>query len=162
MKIIFFSLFLLISTGVHSQVGQSQTKSEMESALGRKEIGSATVSGYHIADFFKDEELGTYTIRYHNAEYRTITDYQSLSFKASEDDIDYLFNEILKAYKTDEPMTIRLGEQEVMFKRFMKKSMSVSPMGQGAVGFFYIDAQRLHNLFGKPFDKKAWKNYLKQ
>ena len=92
-----------------------------------------------------------------NQDYFTITDIASIMFHATPDEMDSLFEMFKTILKTGEKQTLNLGD----------KRLTVSRIGKDTIwfytsdGFFDCNAAALHALFGKSWNKKAWKACLK-
>lgn len=114
--------------------------------------GTATLRTASIIDGKQYYYLG-----WQNQDYQTITDIASIMFHATPDEMDSLFETFKTILKTGKKQTLNLGD----------KVLTVSKLGKNTIwfytsdGFFDCNAAQLHMLFGKKFDKKQWKSFLK-
>ncbi len=106
--------------------------------------------GYPRLDFYKKEDGNNlYYLTYINLEYAKIRDTKTISFYASQDDLEYLFNFLMDGFKTKETRSITLGEDEITIK---KKSLSIIVSvyhSNSTNGFFYLSKRQTERLFGK-------------
>ena len=101
-----------------------------------------------------------YVLSYKNAEYQTIFDIHSIGFYATEAELEYLFNELKKGFKSKEELKLNIGKTTIMFRKFMKSNIYISNL-DGSGSWFSIPPNLFYELFGKKYDKKEFKSYLK-
>ena len=92
-----------------------------------------------------------------NQDYSTITDIASIMFHATPDEMDSLFEMFKTILKTGEKQTLNLGDKRLSVSRIAKDTIWFYTSD----GFFDCNAAALHALFGKPWNKKEWKSFLK-
>ena len=165
MKAALTIITLLFTISLTAQIGKGASTEQKDKNKGKVIIGQAITLGNVMAELnrvnsLRDDEGRTFhVLLYRNSEYRYLTDFKALNFYASSDDIDYLFNELALALKNQEERSITLGDDKLTYQPFMKKNIAFWALNAG--GIHYLSPEHLHNLFGKKFDKKAWKAFLK-
>lgn len=158
-------LALFFTVSLTAQIGKGTSAKQENENTGKVVIGQCISLGNVMAELqrfntVKDSENRTlHILLYRNSEYSYITDFKALNFYASSDDIDYLFNELTLALKNQEERSITLGDDKLTYQPFMKKNLAFWAQKEG--GIHYLTPQDLHALFGKKFDKKTWKAFLK-
>lgn len=151
-------LFFIFSSKTFAQISEVDTSNENET-IGEIALysatqmnGSATLKKMRVIDGKQYYYLG-----WQNQKYKTITDIVSLSFHATPKELDALFEMLAEVIKTGNEKTINLGSQRVVLSRIGKNMIFFFTSD----GYFDCNAAALHKLFGKQWDKKAWKAYLK-
>jgi len=90
-----------------------------------------------------------YTLRYRNMEYQHIDEYDSFSFTASDEEIEYLYNFFLEQMSDKSGKTIELGENKI-FARKMGKAVRISDTTPGVIdNNFWLLKKDLERFFGK-------------
>lgn len=133
-----------------------------EKASVGKTIGKAEWYGNWYAELKKTnvDNKDYYVLSYKNAEYQTIFDIHSIGFYATEAELEYLFNELKKGFKSKEELKLNIGKTTIMFRKFMKSNIYISNL-DGSGSWFSIPPNLFYELFGKKYDKKEFKSYLK-
>ena len=151
---------LFISAPVFAQIEVAKEKKE-DKIIGEAYLpnGSATMKmlGEKIGD--KDYVW----LGFQNQEYQSISDIKSVMFAATEEDLDGLFDILKEIIKTDKEQEIKLGTNYILnASKFSDSSIFMYFFkGSRKNGYFTLSPSGLHQLFGKEFDKKEWKQYLK-
>ena len=151
MKKLIVGLIFLISISVNAQIKQVEKSLYVE--IGKVGGIGAFVSSLSV---IKDTAVGgtnRYLWMYNNLKYQTITDINSISFTATDEDLDGLYQSLktqVLAEKGTEN-TLELGQSRINFKTY--RALGVSSLmiyDYSEVGaFFYITAKQLDKLFGK-------------
>tara|TARA_R100001440_G_scaffold74908_1_gene100949 strand:+ start:513 stop:1013 length:501 start_codon:yes stop_codon:yes gene_type:complete len=159
-------VFFLFSSHLFSQIGQA-TDVEKPKLLG-KEVnlyGTQGINGsVRIFVIGKTNENGQklYTLKFQNQEYEVLQDGVSVPFYASATELDYLFNQMKMVFKMDKSETkvIPVGDSKFVITKVNSNEILISIDGQKN-GYFNVTPAGLHILFGKRWNKKKWKAYLK-
>lgn len=159
-------IVLFFTINLSAQIERSASEDRKNKEIGKLIIGERLdQNGQVRAQLVKyskiEDELGKkmYTLLFRNAKYKKVIDLKSVSFYATDNDLDLLFDEFALALKNQEKRSIKLGNETLYYEPFVKINLIIS--AQNAGGFFYITDIDLHNLFGKTYNKKTWKKYLK-
>lgn len=155
-------LFLLIASCVFTfgQIGKTNDNQLPETTL----IGEVTNPVGFVASLKKSviDEDNFYMLSFKNYEYQYLVDAEVLSFNATNDEIEYLFLELKKGFKSKSLVTLDVGKSKLMFKQYINKKNLIITVSGDASGFFSLSGKQLHTLFNKPFNKKEFKEFLKQ
>ena len=155
-------LFLLLIAPVFGfgQIGKINDNQLPETTL----IGEVTNPIGFIASLKKSVIDGDnfYMLSFRNFEYQYLVDAEVLSFNATDDEIEYLFLELKKGFKSKSLITLDVGKSKLMFKQYINKKNLIITVSGDASGFFSLSGKQLHTLFNKPFNKKEFKEFLKQ
>ena len=158
MKIKTLLLFILISANAFSQIAEV-SPSDSPVIIGEVDIfGASGINGSAVL-----QEMGIidgkqyYYLGFQNQEYKTITDITSVSFHATKDELDTLFEMLKSVFKSGQEKVINLGDSKITLSLLSKNLLWFYTSD----GHFNCTPAGLHKLFGKQWDKKAWKAYLK-
>ena len=154
-------LLLLIAPVLgFGQIGKINDNQLPETTL----IGEVTNPVGFIASLKKSVIDGDnfYMLSFRNFEYQYLVDAEVLSFNATNDEIEYLFLELKKGFKSKSPVTLDIGKSKIMFKQYISNKNLIITVSGDANGFFSLTGKQLHTLFNKPFNKKEFKEFLKQ
>ena len=167
MRTIFTIVALIFTLSLSAQIGESSGEKEQKTLGGIVTLlngyetnGSAQISINETTD---DNGNPYYMLSFQNQEYTTLTDTQIAGFFASSEDLDYLFGEMKKVFKTKETTSIPLGRSNMRISYMeLSKSLFIQMRGQ-AKGNFKLNVRQFYNLFGRgsELSKKSWKAYLK-
>jgi len=172
MKKIIIAITLLFAASSFAQIGEAEKKSESVT------IGEVNLLEYGIigdlngraslnkSDTENEEGKAYYTIAFQNQEYKTITDIKVNGFFADQEDLNYLFDEMVKVLKTGQEVEIMLGKRKITLSRLMGGKKGTLVYWADGGSHFYLSDQQLYVLFGKGNDWKkdewnneAWKRY---
>ena len=140
-----------------AQIGKTEKANE-----GYATIGKAEWYGFWYAEL-KKTNIGNkdfYMLSYRNAEYQTVVDTHNIGFNATESELEYLFNELKKGFKSDEELKLNIGETTIMFKKYMKSNIYIANL-DGSGSWFSVPPNLFYELFGKEYNKKEFKLFLK-
>ncbi len=154
-------LLLLIAPVLgYGQIGKINDNQLPETTL----IGEVTNPLGFIASLKKSVIDGDnfYMLSFRNFEYQYLVDAEVLSFNATNDEIEYLFLELKKGFKSKSYVTLDIGKSKIMFKQYVSNKNLIITVSGDANGFFSLTGKQLHTLFNKPFNKKEFKEFLKQ
>ena len=153
-------LLLLLPVLGFGQIGKINDNQLPETTL----IGEVTNPIGFIASLKKSVIDGDnfYMLSFRNFEYQYLVDAEVLSFNATDDEIEYLFLELKKGFKSKSLITLDVGKSKLMFKQYINKKNLIITVSGDASGFFSLSGKQLHTLFNKPFNKKEFKEFLKQ
>jgi len=85
-----------------------------------------------------------------------------LKFKSTTEDINSLFEIFKNVIKTDKQKVLKLENKTVTIKPSSFKDEVIFMYElNGENKYFFIKAKGLYELFGKPWNKKEWREYLK-
>jgi hypothetical protein len=142
------------------QIGKSSSLSDEKQEIGSVNLWNAmgTVNGK--AKLTK--AYGKYLLSFQDQNFQKISKIIIVEFTATDEELDYLFNELKSAFKSsNEEFRIEVGNATLIYNMYRKKEMKITAiLKNGEKGYFGTNAAALHILFGKKWDKKAWKNYL--
>lgn len=153
-------LILLLPVFGFGQIGKINDNQLPETTL----IGEVTNPIGFIASLKKSVIDGDnfYMLSFRNFEYQYLVDAEVLSFNATDDEIEYLFLELKKGFKSKSLITLDVGKSKLMFKQYINKKNLIIKVSGDASGFFSLSGKQLHTLFNKPFNKKEFNEFLKQ
>lgn len=167
MKTYITTLALLFTFSLSAQIGKSSGEKEVKTLGGVVTLlngyepnGSAQI----VINETTDENGNPYyMLSYQNQEYTTIRDIQIVGFFASSEDLDYLFKEMKKVFKTQETINIPLGKSNMRVSYIKPTKTLFIQMRGEAKGNFSLNVQQFYYLFGRgsEWSKKSWKAYLK-
>ena len=162
-------LLLFISVSLSAQIGKSSSDSK-EKLLGEEvslfhSTGINGIVSISINDKLKDDRGTPYHIMtFQNQEYHQLKDFQVAGFYAAKDDIEYLFNEMIKVFKTKKTINIPIGKSVMKVSSFSSigKEILIQISGE-AEGYFSLTPAGVYYLLGKKnkWNRKEWKKYLK-
>tara|TARA_A100001015_G_C15018750_1_gene726884 strand:- start:1266 stop:1766 length:501 start_codon:yes stop_codon:yes gene_type:complete len=159
-------LLLIIPFVSLGQIGQA-TDVEKPKLLG-KEVNLYGTQGINgsVRIFVMGKTNGNgqklYTLKFQNQEYEILQDGVSVPFYASATELDYLFNQMKMVFKLgkSEIKVIPVGDSKFVITKVNSNEILISIDGQKN-GYFNVNPAGLHFLFGKRWNKKEWKAYLK-
>ena len=170
MKQIIFLITLLFTITSNSQVGKAKTEEESLKDAGLEVVGEWKSINTVMANLIKIKvnDLDLYTFGYLNQDYfLAIETYQKISFYATQEELDYLFEELVKGFKhSKDYLKIDIGDGNIQYKggvgMLANKTLRFITMSKrNGNGTGWLNGEGLHIIFNKPFDKKKWKAYLK-
>lgn len=103
-----------------------------------------------------------YMLTFKNYKNQYLVDVEVIFFSATSDEIEYLFLELKKGFKSKSIVTLDIGKSKIMFKQYISNKNLIITVSGDANGVFSLTGKQLHTLFNKPFDKKEFKEFLKQ
>ncbi|MDA8871208.1 hypothetical protein N9H89_00890 [Flavobacteriaceae bacterium] len=158
MKITPLIISLLISLSSFSQISTVEKQDESKT-IGQINLYNSTglngTATFQMASIIDGKQY--YYLGWQNQDYSTITDIASIMFHATPNEIDSLFDMFKTILKTGEKQTLNLGDKRLTVSRIAKDTIWFYTSD----GFFDCNAAALHALFGKPWNKKQWKSFLK-
>tara|TARA_X000001036_G_scaffold313313_1_gene291885 strand:- start:257 stop:709 length:453 start_codon:yes stop_codon:yes gene_type:complete len=148
-NIILTSIALLSFTFSYAQVDQVKEVTSWET------IGKLT-NPYKYVELSKaefDDGFTMYMLTYQNLEYEQITDLANIQFEATEDELDYVYNELLKGTamkKNDEAVSLDIGKGTLFISRAAAGQVRLMYKEDG-VPFkrTWLSKGQLRKLFGK-------------
>lgn len=160
-KIDSFWLFLLLPIMCFGQIGASSSVSDEIIEIGSINLYNAmgTVNGKAKLTKANDND---YLLSFQDQDFQQISNIVIVEFSANSDELDYLFNELKKTFKSpNEEFRISVGNSTLLYKLYRKKEMQITALlDNGKSGYFTLNGAALHILFGKKWNKKEWKKYL--
>ena len=172
MKYLIIAVAILCTTPSFAQIGKAEIKSENVT------IGEVSLLEYGIigningrasitrSDTKNEEGKAYHMIAFQNQKYKSITDIKVAGFFAGQEELDYLFNEMVNVLKTGQEIELTLGKRVVNLSRSMGGKKGALLFWVNGEGYFYLNDQQVYVLFGKESDwikdewnNKAWKNY---
>jgi hypothetical protein len=161
MKKLFF-LFLFPLASIYSQievVDKSAENNLEENLIGMvsqyspgQYIGAAYLAKLKVIDGKQ-----YYYLSWQNQKYTTIEDRISVTFFATEQELDGLFDAFKSVFKKGSKSELKVGDSSFYLELFSKQALYISTKD----GYFLVNPAGLHKLFGKTWNKKSWKAYLK-
>ncbi|MGM0931949.1 MAG: hypothetical protein ACQEWD_00740 [Bacteroidota bacterium] len=125
----------------NAQVGQAESVDEGEV------IGIANKSvGLPKLEKIKVEDQNLFILTFYNLEYIALKEIDNISFYASNEDINYLYNFLQDQLKNKESKTLLLGDNEIMATK-VSSSVRIDILGKDS--WFYLSRKQLERLFGK-------------
>ena len=153
-------LFLIPILG-YGQIGESTIAFEKVVEIGSLWIVNAagTFNGKVKLTKTNDKD---YLLSFQDQNFQEISNVVVVKFSATLDELDYLFNELKKTFKSpNEEFKISIGNSILIYDLYRKKEIKITAlMESGRTSYFTAGARGLHILFGKEWNKKEWKNYL--
>ncbi len=152
MKKVLFSLVLLVSISATAQIREVEKSKYQE--IGKVSPGGmAFISSISVMKDTAVNGTNSYLWMYNNLKYSTITDIRSISFTASNEDFDGLY-ELLKTQLSADKGTekdLELGKSRITIKTI--RNLGVSSLTiydlTGGGGYFYLTSKQVDKLFGK-------------
>lgn len=152
MKKILFSFVLLVSISATAQIREVEKSKYQE--IGKVSPGGmAFISSISVMRDTAVNGTNSYLWMYNNLKYSTITDIKSISFTASNEDFDGLY-ELLKTQLSADKGTekdLELGKSRITIKTIRNLGISSLTIYDltGGGGYFYLTAKQVDKLFGK-------------
>lgn len=138
-------LLLIIPLFSNAQIGEAEVVSETV------HIGyNNNMTKFHSLSYSLDADGGkVYHLHYRNMEYQNLDTYESLFFKATDSEFEYLYNFLKEGLKDDVGKTLKIGSSEIFVKR-MGKAVQINNITEGvAKSYFWLLSKDLERLFGK-------------
>ena len=145
MKKLLLTLALLISFGSYAQIG------EIKSAKEKTLVGyNNNITKFHSLNYIlTDDNEKLYTLNFRNMKYQQIDTYDSFSFKATDDELEYVYDFFIKQKEDKNGKSIELGDNTIFVKK-MGKGISISNITIGvADNYFWLLPKDLERIFGK-------------
>lgn len=156
-----FLLLLVLPLFSFGQIGKSSSLSDEKQEVGSVNLVNAIGTFNGKAKLTK--AYGKYLISFQDQNYQKISKIVIVEFSATEEELNYLFDELKSTFKSfnKEEFRIEVGNATLIYNLYRKKEMKITAiLKSGEKGYFTTNAAALHILFGKKWDKKVWKNYL--
>lgn len=134
-------LFLLFAGVSFAQVGEAQ--SVEQSVV----IGVANATGYPELELYP--ENNQYILSYINEEYKIINDFSSLSFTATDEELNRLYLLIKQQFNNKEEKKLILGNDVIYLITSKNRVTVMATHNNGSTTWFYIYPNELDKLFGK-------------
>ena len=152
MKQVLFLLIFLSSITVNAQI-QEITNNSKFTEIGK--VGGGMGPFISSLSVLKGEDgTNSYLWMYNNLKYTSISDVQSITFTATEEQVQRLY-ELLKSQLSAEKgseKSLKLGDADVTFttiKSLGVSSLNISVLQSGVSSYFLISSKQLDKLFGK-------------
>lgn len=115
-------------------------------ALSKPEIISTTdILQYELARYGDDR----YILSYRNLEYKNISDHRQIPFKATNEELESLYNDLINTIGTSTDKTYTLNKHNLIVSP-KKKSLFIFVTSETETdSYFYITQKNLERLFGK-------------
>jgi len=173
MKYLIIAIAVLCVAPSFAQIGRAEKKISENVTIGEVSLleygtigrlnGSASITR---TDTENEEGKAYHMIAFQNQEFKTITDIKVLGFFANQEELDYLFNEMVNVLKTGQEIDLTLGNRTITLSRSMGSKKGAIMFWANGDGYFYLNDQQLYLLFGKDsewkkddWNNKAWRNY---
>ena len=152
MKKFLFFFALLVSISGTAQIREVEKSKYQE--IGKVSPGGmAFISSISVMRDTAVDGTNSYLWMYNNLKYSTITDVRSISFTASNEDFDSLY-ELMKTQLSADKGTekdLELGKSRITIKTIRNlgiTSLTIYDLTGGG-GYFYLTAKQVDKLFGK-------------
>lgn len=151
MKKLLLALLVLVSISASAQIREVE-KSKFEKIGEISPGGMAFITSMSVLRDTAKNGTNSYHWMYNNLAYTRITDIKSISFTASEEDFNALY-EMMKTQMSAEKGTekeLMLGNSRISFKTIRTlgvSSLTIYDLSTG--GYFYLTSKQLDKLFGK-------------
>ena len=149
MRTIILSLIALLSfTFSNAQIGEAKTLTSYET------VGKLT-NPYKYVELQKADFDGTtmYMLSYQNLEYQEITDIASISFEATNEELDYLYDELMKGTamkKNDPEVSLNIGDGTLFISRAAAGQVRLMYKEDGVpFKWTWMSKGQLRKVFGK-------------
>ena len=151
---------LFITSSAFAQI-EVQKEKPKDRLIGEVQLPNGRVAMKVLAEKIGGKDY--VYLGYQNQEYKSITDIKSAMFSATDEDLDGLFGILKEVIKTDKDKEIKLGTNYLLNASKFSDSSIFMYFYKGSIkhGYFTLSPAGLHRLFGKEFNKKEWKAYLK-
>jgi hypothetical protein len=148
MRNLFFVLLSCISLSVSAQIKEVAASRSVE--IGKVGGGLSYVSSLSV---IRDTAINHYLWMYRNLKYTTITDIKSITFTASDEELEGLYNILKTQIGADKgaEKRLELGKNTldiVTTKNLGVASLVIYDLSPGG-GYFYLTNKHLDKLFGK-------------
>lgn len=153
------ALFFSLTSFTYGQIGKKQSLDASIELVG--EVVLYGGQGYTIngkASISRLLNENKFVLTFQNQDYKLIDKVASITFFGSNNDLDYLFNELRSCFKSPkEVFNIKVGEFDLQFSNHRGNEIIVTT----EQGHFLTTAAGLYALFGKKWNKQEFKNYIK-
>ena len=145
MKRLLLLLSLTLSLTAFSQIGEVKNNLEEVILVGYNN----NMTKFHKLSYRIVDDQKRYTLRYRNMIYRSLDEYASFSFYATDEEIEYLYNFFLEQRTDKTGKTIELGKNKISAKK-MGVSVRISDLTTGVLdNYFWLSKKDLERLFGR-------------
>lgn len=144
MKNLFLLLFIIPLVS-NAQIGEAEAVSEIV------HVGyNNNMTKFHSLSYLIDNDgAKVYNLHYRNMEYQSIDTYESITFKATDKELDYLFNFLKEGINDKVGKTLKIGSSEIFVKQ-KGKAVQIDNITVGtAKSYFWLLPKELERLFGK-------------
>ena len=127
------------------QIGETKTIAESIHVGYNNNITKSHSLSYYV------NENGTkrYTLRFRNTEYQHIDTYDSFSFDATDEELEYVYNFFMEQMKNKEIKTLEIGDNTISATK-MGRAVRISNISVGVPkNYFFLLKKDLERLFGK-------------
>lgn len=153
------ALFFSLTSLTHGQIGRKQSLDAAIELVGEVDLYGGqgyTINGKATISRILNENK--FVLTFQNQDYKVIDKVASITFFGSNNDLDYLFNELRSCFKSPkEVFNIKVGKFDVQFSNHRGNEIFVTT----EQGYFSTTAAGLYVLFGKNWNKQEFKSYLK-
>lgn len=107
-------------------------------------------------------QASIFSLKYQNKQNSNQADYKIIKFSATPVEYELLFNQIKEVFRTKQEKTLPLDKSTKVALRLITNTDLEFTLYKDGVkqGFFSTSATGLHLLFGKPWDKQVWSDFL--
>lgn len=135
-------LFLFIGSNCFSQIGEVKDVQKIHH-LGYNN----NMTKFHSLSYTEEENGKLYILNYRNMEYQHLDTFESISFYATDEELDYLFN-FLKDFNDKDGKTLEIGKSQIFVKK-MGKGIQIVNLTNKTKGWFFLLPKEIERLFGK-------------
>jgi hypothetical protein len=156
-------LLLLIAPVLgYGQIGKSSSVSNEIFEIGSINLYNPKGTAINGKAKLTRVNVNEYLLSFQDQDFQQISKIVIVEFSAKSDELNYLFNELKKTFKSpNEEFRISVGTSTFLYKLYRKKELKITALlDNGLSGYFTLNGAALHVLFGKEWDKKVWKTYL--
>lgn len=141
MKSILVIVITFFTVSSYCQIGNSKELQKYYEVGG---YGSNKLE-YSIKDGIKN-----YILIYKNQEFAQISDMKSISFTATDEELEYLYQELKSMQSLESEKFLEIGNESIVVKPMSMKWINVYVnQASGLNGFFSLSPKQLDKLFGK-------------
>ena len=109
-------------------------------------------------------QVSIFRLKYQNKQNSNQGNYKTIEFSATPAEYDLLFNQIKEVFRTKQEKTLPLDKSTKVALRLITNTDLEFTLYKDGVkqGVFSTSATGLHLLFGKVWDKQAWRVFLNE
>ena len=143
-KILILFIFFTVNF-TYSQIGTA-TKVKESITLG---VANKMVGLPKLVFVKSDDDKKYFNLSYYNLEYAAIKEIQTISFYATQEELDYLFNFFMSGFDSKDEQSIALGDDSIIITK-VSSSIRVFVSHKNDIdGWFYLSKKQTERLFGK-------------
>jgi hypothetical protein len=157
--LIFFFVSLVSFNLSYSQIGKKENVNEVLELVGEIDLfggNGSTINGQ--SRIHKVLKQGKFILSFQNQDFKVTDNVVSITFNGDDNDLNYLFEELRSCFKTPkEKFFITVGDETLEFSNTNSNIIQIVSQD----GYFFTTSGGLYILFGKEWNKKDFKEYLK-